>query len=224
MTLTLRDPLPEWPDDARPGAVGLGTVLLAVPDPLLRTRLSVEMTGRAPCTVLMAGSAAEAHRLARSHAPGRLAVLDTALAGPGAPDEVHALLEALRRCGWDRVTVIGGRTDAVHVSAWLRAGAQACLFTAQRPPLPEVEWRPPASDGVRGHAVLDGRGQVRELSPREVEVLQLVAEGLSNAAVAERLGLSALTVKRHMARIIAKLDARDRTHVVLLALRAGVIT
>jgi DNA-binding CsgD family transcriptional regulator len=71
--------------------------------------------------------------------------------------------------------------------------------------------------------VSDVTGRERRLSAREVQVLALAAEGLSNPEIAERLGLSALTVKSHLSRMTRRLGARDRAHLVLLALRAGVI-
>ena len=61
------------------------------------------------------------------------------------------------------------------------------------------------------------------LSAREVEVLQLVADGLSNVEIGGQVGLSALTVKSHLVRIGAKLGTGNRTHQVALALRKGAI-
>ncbi len=61
----------------------------------------------------------------------------------------------------------------------------------------------------------------KALTDREVEVLQLVADGLSNRDAGFRLGLSAGTVKSHLARIAHKLGTGDRTHMVVLAIRAG---
>jgi DNA-binding NarL/FixJ family response regulator len=63
----------------------------------------------------------------------------------------------------------------------------------------------------------------RELSAREVEVLQLVADGQSNKEIGEALSLSALTVKSHLSRIGRKLGTGDRAQMVALAMRAGVI-
>jgi DNA-binding NarL/FixJ family response regulator len=67
----------------------------------------------------------------------------------------------------------------------------------------------------RGTHVLD------ELTEREREVLALVAQGLSNAELAEVLYLSLPTVKTHVSRILAKLGARDRTQLVVLAYESG---
>ena len=62
---------------------------------------------------------------------------------------------------------------------------------------------------------------VRPLSPRELEVLRQVAEGCSNKEIGENLNISERTVKNHLASIMDKLDAKDRTHSVILALRQG---
>ncbi|WP_376788383.1 response regulator [Thermoflexus sp.] len=59
------------------------------------------------------------------------------------------------------------------------------------------------------------------LSPREREILQYVALGYSNKAIAERLGISQQTVKNHMTAILRKLDLSDRTQVAILAIRRG---
>ena len=61
------------------------------------------------------------------------------------------------------------------------------------------------------------------ISPREEEVLQLVADGLSLPEVAAKLFISLKTVKNHLASIYQKLDARDRTQAVLRAVRMGII-
>ena len=61
------------------------------------------------------------------------------------------------------------------------------------------------------------------LTPREVEVLSLVARGFGNKEVADVLGTAPGTVKVHVQSILSKLGAKDRTHAVTLALRRGII-
>jgi DNA-binding NarL/FixJ family response regulator len=62
------------------------------------------------------------------------------------------------------------------------------------------------------------------LTPRETQVLELLAEGLPNRAIAERLGISDQTVKFHVASISGKLGASNRTDAVRRAVRRGLIT
>jgi two-component system NarL family response regulator len=68
-----------------------------------------------------------------------------------------------------------------------------------------------------------GRLRHEELTPREVDVLKLIAGGLTNKLAGERLDITENAVKHHVAAILSKLDAQDRTHAVMLALDRGII-
>lgn len=75
-----------------------------------------------------------------------------------------------------------------------------------------------------GTTAADGETMVESLTAREVEVLELLAEGLPNKAIAVRLHISDQTVKFHVAQICGKLGAANRTDAVGLALRRGLVT
>jgi DNA-binding NarL/FixJ family response regulator len=66
--------------------------------------------------------------------------------------------------------------------------------------------------------------ELERLTERELEILRLVAAGLSNAEVAQRLVISPLTAKTHVGRILRKLDCHDRAQLVALAYETGLVT
>jgi DNA-binding NarL/FixJ family response regulator len=86
---------------------------------------------------------------------------------------------------------------------------------ARRPPPP----RPAPPPTARAPAAA-----LASITAREREVLALIASGLSNAELAERLFISEATAKTHVGHLLAKLSARDRVHLVILAYQAGIVT
>jgi DNA-binding NarL/FixJ family response regulator len=72
-------------------------------------------------------------------------------------------------------------------------------------------------------ALISGKGQTDMLTAREREILQLLADGMSNADVATKLFISQETVKSHVRHILTKLEADTRTHAVAIALRESII-
>ena len=109
----------------------------------------------------------------------------------------------------------------------LKAGAQAYLLkSSARKELPETIRAVHAglkridvdvATELAQHTTHDG------LSPREVQVLDLVASGNSNKQIAEKLDISEATAKGHVKNILAKLGANDRAHAVTLGLKRGII-
>jgi DNA-binding NarL/FixJ family response regulator len=82
----------------------------------------------------------------------------------------------------------------------------------------------PETRADNGHGDDDGPDVIEALTPREVQVLELLAEGLPNKAIADRLSISDQTVKFHVSSISAKLGAANRTDAVRRAIRRGLIT
>jgi DNA-binding NarL/FixJ family response regulator len=92
----------------------------------------------------------------------------------------------------------------------------------------------PAPGGPEADATADGAGRTtgsggtdrlaRVLTERELEVLTMVARGMSNAEIAEALTISPATAKTHVAHLLTKLDARDRIQLVIIAYQSGLVT
>lgn len=217
---------------SRNGQAPTGFTALVVDDhPLVRESMVNRLRAMGASEVVEAAGVAEARARARSGPPRDLAVLDIGLPDGSGLD----LLAELRSTGWSRLVILSAADDPYSVRAAFMAGAQGYLLKSASPLV--------VADGVR--QVLEGGvyadpsvasllaaglrtgnsadSGVSELSGREVEVLALVAEGQSNKQIGDTLGLSALTVKSHLARIARKLGTGDRAEMVALAMRGGVI-
>jgi DNA-binding NarL/FixJ family response regulator len=126
-----------------------------------------------------------------------------------------------------RIIVVTTFEGDVDIQRALRAGARAYLLKSMmRKDLVETirvvhagKTRVASSVAARlaEHLADD------QVTPREVEVLQLVAAGNRNRDVAARLSITEETVKVHVKNVIAKLGANDRTHAVTIALRRGIL-
>jgi DNA-binding NarL/FixJ family response regulator len=149
------------------------------------------------------------------------------LAGPGVEDPVKVLI--LTTFGLDEYVVEALRAgasgfllkdappedlvDAIRIIA----GGEALLApSVTRRLLDTVASRlPPAHE--------NSIPALAELTDRELEVLKLVARGLSNAEIAEKLVVGETTIKTHVSRVLAKLDLRDRVQAVILAYETGLV-
>ncbi len=193
-------------------------VLLVADDPLARAGLAARLAGRSD--VAVAGEADPAFAAAEAAALAPAAVVwDLGAAGSGGGPGAHGTSPLVALAADD-----AGAAEA------LRSGARAVLFRGA--PADAIAAAIVAS--ARGLAVLDARladGWVRPpeerpaggLTAREAEVLGLVAEGLSNKAVAARLGISEHTAKFHVNAILAKLGAESRAAAIVKAARLGLV-
>jgi DNA-binding CsgD family transcriptional regulator len=112
----------------------------------------------------------------------------------------------------DRGVDVVGELATLSAAGAEDLGVDAFVVT---PPVP--------SPGLSRESEDDERPVVESLTPREVEVLHLLAEGLPNKAIAGRLAISDQTVKFHVASIYGKLGAANRTDAVRRAVRRGLV-
>lgn len=126
------------------------------------------------------------------------------------PDDIHAAAAAALLAGSGGL--LHRDCDADQLGAALAAAAGGLLVID--PAL--------AGAALAGDSALPDM-PAEPLTPREREVLQLVAEGLSNKAIALRLGISDHTVKFHVNAVMTKLDAQSRTDAVVRAMRLGLV-
>ena len=121
----------------------------------------------------------------------------------------------------------GDGTEPVRLALEISDPALADRLVDALADLPGVRLVRPGevSDAVLVAPLGEGSQAVTEdlLTPREIEVLSLLAEGASNKAIARRLGISVHTAKFHVGSLIDKLDAVGRTDAVAHAARLGVI-
>jgi DNA-binding NarL/FixJ family response regulator len=192
------------------------TAMVVVASPFVRETLARSLRALGAVEVVEASSLAEARARALGTSTRDLAVVDSNL-----PDGSGiALVRELRGLGWVRGLVLSSTEDPYTVRAALAGGVRAFLVTAASGG-PSVRSAAPQTLANRPRAArLTG---AEALSGREVEVLQLVSDGRSNKEIGEALGLSALTVKSHLARIARKLGTGDRAEMVVVAMRAGVV-
>jgi two-component system, NarL family, nitrate/nitrite response regulator NarL len=198
-------------------------VLVVSEDPLARGGLASLLAGQAGILVEGQMSPEELPGAAREGEP-EVAVWD---AGPG-PSGLDHLGETASR----DLPVVAVLADEGQAAEALGAGARGVVLRDVGGPRLAAAVRAVAAgllvlDAVAAESVLRPRpappATVEHLTPREQEVLQLLAQGLSNKLIAARLGISDHTVKFHVNAILGKLGAQSRTEAIAQAARLGLV-
>ncbi|MFI6965627.1 response regulator [Streptomyces sp. NPDC050255] len=211
-------------------------VVLADDQPLVRTALRLVMAETTDLDVVgEAGTGEEAVRLTTELAPD-VVVMDIRMPGLNGIEATERIAAGPATA---HVVVLTTFDDDEYVYGALRAGAAGFLVKdmalddilaavrvvaagdaliapgVTRRLIKEFAGRPASSPPRR---------PLTAITDREREVLVLVGSGLSNAEIAERLFISVATAKTYLTRLLAKLDARDRVQLVIIAYEAGLVS
>jgi DNA-binding NarL/FixJ family response regulator len=199
--------------------------ILSVDDhPLLREGIAA-LVGRQPDMELTAeaSNGREAIELFRQHRPD-ITLMDIQMPEMDGIDAIGAMC---REFPGSRIVVLTTYVGDVQVKRALQAGARAYLLksllrkelieTIRAVHAGQKRMSAEAATEIAQHAC-DG-----SLTAREIEVLQLIAGGNANKEIAARLSITEETVKGYVKNVLAKLDAKDRTHAVTIGFKRGII-
>jgi DNA-binding NarL/FixJ family response regulator len=183
---------------------------------LIGNQTDMELVGEA-------SNGREAVDLFRQHQPD-VTLMDLQMPEMGGIDALSAIRGEFPEA---RIIVLTTYAGGVQVFRALKAGARAFLLkgllrkelleTIRAVHAGQKRLPPEIAAEIAEHATDDS------LTPREIDVLRLIAAGNANKEIAARLSLTEETVKGHVKNILAKLDANDRTHAVTIGLKRGII-
>ena len=209
------------------------TILLVDDHALVRSGVRAYLETQPELVVVAeAGSGEEAMQLAAEHAPD-VVLMDLVMPGMDGVEATRRVREVSPRT---QVVVLTSFHEDTHIFPAIKAGAISYLLKDIGP----TELAEAIRAAARGEAILHPKVAARlmqelrgnrtqavnpytELSEREQEVLRLIAEGMSNAEMAEKLVLSEKTVKSHVSNILNKLHLADRTQAAVFAWREGMV-
>ena len=201
------------------------SVILVDDHTMLRQGIRRALESEGIKVVAEASDGAEAIRLALEHKPD-VVLMDVSMPGMDGVEAARRLVEA---DGRQRVVMLTMHIDRDVIDRAIRAGAVGYLTKDSS--ISEVvlaiqlaaNGDRPMSPRLAAAMLDEARREDALISAREEEVLQLVADGYGTNEIAERLYISGKTVKNHLASIYEKLNARDRTQAVLMAVKMGIV-
>jgi NarL family two-component system response regulator LiaR len=209
------------------------TVLLVDDHSMVRQGVRAFLVTQPDITVVgEAGSGEEAVRLAEQHVPDVI-LMDLIMPEMDGVETTRRVKQVSPR---SQVVVLTSYHDDEHIFPALKAGALSYVLKD----LSAEELATAVRKAAAGEAVLHPRVAARvikelqgrredalnpftELSERELEVLKLIARGMSNAEMAGKLVLSEKTIKGHVSNILSKLQLADRTQAAVYAWRQGIV-
>jgi two-component system, NarL family, response regulator YdfI len=201
-------------------------VLIVAESDVLAATVEASLRDKAGLRIVVGRSRALG-RLIEEHDPVVVVLVSTAARVASALETMGSVLRT------PAVILLVDDPRGAWTSAARRAGVQAVLGSDAPP-----EQITAAIDAVTAglialhpdvmrpvpRAAVGDTGEERALTTREREILEMLAEGLSNRMIARRLGISMYTVKFHVASILGKLRAGSRTEAVTLGVRSGLIS
>jgi DNA-binding NarL/FixJ family response regulator len=151
-------------------------------------------------------------------------LMDQRLPGASGTDALIAIRSEFPQA---RIMMLTASSGDIEIQRALRAGAAA--YVLKSTPKNEILRIIRTVSTGRKHIPSDVASSVAEhmgqedLTPRELEVLELIREGNKNKQIADQLSISETTVNFHIKNIVDKLQANDRTHAITIALRRGLL-
>lgn len=199
--------------------------ILSVDDhPMFREGIAALLAGQADMKLVAeAVNGRDAIHQFRTHRPD-VTLMDLQMPEMNGVESMLAIRQEFPAARFIVLTTYAGDAQVLRA---LEAGARAYLLKSTlRKELAETirlvhagqkRIAPEVASGLAEHALDDA------LSPREIEVLRLIASGNANKMIASQLSITEETVKGHVKNILAKLAANDRTHAVTIGLKRGII-
>jgi two-component system NarL family response regulator len=206
-------------------------ILLVEDDELFRLGLQVKLQQAAEIGVVAeAGDGETAVRMVSQYP------LDAVLLDIGLPrlSGIEACRQIKQKCPGLPILVLTSRSDKTLIQQLIEVGVQGyclkgiaaeMLVLALRSVVAGASWwDQTATTEIRGLASQPKAEPASPLTPREQEILQLITTGKTTQEIAEAFHITPGTVRVHIHAVLQKLEARDRTQAVLLALQKGLIT